>query len=268
LETPRPAQKEDFVKVSYSVVTEGETSDGKKIENQLVELNSNALFLEVQNALIGANAGETKEVSVVVPENYQNPVLVGKTLKFTITLDSVESMKLAELNDELAKKLGYESIEQAKSKILANMKHDLDERKSSAAFDQIVEQVLARNTFDVAECLVESTLDRVVEEARSQGDKEPNRDALRSKALKNVQGILALGHIARQEAVTVADDEVTQSLLQFARETRMDLRQLLKNGNQVIEEFRGQIMVRKVLSKIIDMATVQFVAESEMPTAD
>ena len=265
VEEVRPAQKGDFAKISYSMFVNGKELSTKKTENQLVEI-STAIFPEIESALIGSKAGESKVVTVHVPENHKDTSLAGKNIEFHLTLNSIESMVLAELNDELAKKIGYESMEVAKTKIFEDIKHTHEEMKANAAFEQIVDQVLAKNEFEVAECLVESTLDRAVEEARH-NETKPTRESFKELALRNVRGILALGHIARQEGVAVTDQEVSQDLIQFARANQIDLRQLLQNGSQTIEEFRGQLMIRKVLVKLLDFANIEYTDSPESTPA-
>ena len=178
---------------------------------------------------------------------------------------------LVELNDDFAKRLGYETMEIAKTKICESLNHSAEEMKVNAAFEQIVDQVLAKNSFEVAESLVESTIDRAIQETNSNPDKskhvnpenKEHRAQFYDMALKNVRGILALGHIARQEGVTVSDDEMYRDLSNYAMANRIDPRELFKNGTQVIDEFRGQAMIRKVILKLLETAKVKYTEKEE-----
>ncbi len=266
----RAAQKGDFAKVSYTLHSDGNELPNKKAENQVIELD-NSNFPEIESALIGMKADENKIVAVKIPANYKDADLQGKDVEFHLTLNSLETMILAEMDDEFAKRMGYETMEIAKNKIFETMEHSQQEMKVNAAFEQIVDQVLAKNTFEVAESLIDSTIDRAIQEANSTTDKSKHinienaaeRSKFQETAIKNVRGILALGHIARQESITVSDEEMYRDLSNYAMANRIDPRQLFKNGTQVIDEFRGQAMIRKVVNKILDYSQIEFTALQE-----
>ena len=266
----RAAVKGDHAKISYSIHADGKELENKTAANQIIEID-HSIFPEIEKALIGCNAGETRVVSVQVPESYRDAELKGKTVEFHITLNNLVKLIPCERDDELAKKLGYTTMEIASAKILENVKRSHDELKLNAAFEQIVDQILAKNEFEVADSLVESTIDRAIEESNATTTKEApidakNKDArenFRTVALKNVRGILALGHIARQEGVTVTDDEVFSQVIDFALSNGVDPRQFVKQGSKMMEEFRGQVLIQKVVNKLLDLAQIEYTKKEE-----
>lgn len=266
-ESGRALVKGDVANVSYKVFSAENELKNKETNSQMIELNGTNLPA-IEEAILGLKAGESKTFSVTYPENYQDNELKGLTVEFQLVVNSVETIVPAELNDEFATRLGHKTIEEAKINLLETIKKSNEEARSSSAFAQIVDHVLAVNNFEVAESLIESTIDRAIAEANANAAKnaqinkedEQARAGYREWASKQVRGILALGHIARQEEIVVSDDEMLRDMASYAMANRMDPRELIKRaGTQVYDEFRGQVMIRKVISKILEKAQIEYI---------
>ncbi|WP_158997335.1 trigger factor [Pigmentibacter ruber] len=266
-ESGRALVKGDVANVSYKVFSAENELKNKETNSQMIELNGTNLPA-IEEAILGLKAGESKTFSVTYPENYQDNELKGLTVEFQLVVNSVETIVPAELNDEFATRLGHKTIEEAKTNLLETIRKSNEEARSSSAFAQIVDHVLAVNNFEVAESLIESTIDRAIAEANANAAKnaqinkedEQARAGYREWAAKQVRGILALGHIARQEEIVVSDDEMLRDMASYAMANRMDPRELIKRaGTQVYDEFRGQVMIRKVISKILEKAQIEYI---------
>ena len=61
--------------------------------------------------------GETRQVKVTFPVNYQAANLAGKDAEFEVTAKSIEAPAPITLDDEFAKTLGMESLEKLKAAI-------------------------------------------------------------------------------------------------------------------------------------------------------
>ena len=266
-ESGKALVKGDVANVSYKVFSAGNELKEKETNSQMIELNGTNLPA-IEEAILGLKAGESKTFSVTYPENYQDNELKGLTVEFQLVVNSVETIIPAELNDEFASRLGHKTMDEAKTNLLENIRKSNEEARSSSAFAQIVDHVLAVNNFEVAESLIESTIDRAIAEANANTAKnaqvnkedEQVRAGYRDWASKQVRGILALGHIARQEEIIVSDDEMLRDMASYAMANRMDPRELIKRaGTQVYDEFRGQVMIRKVISKILEKAQIEYI---------
>ena len=268
-ETGRPVVKGDVANVTYKVFQDGIELKEKEAVTQLIELNGSTIPA-IEEAIIGLKASDSKTFAVTYPENYQDAELKGKTVEFQLVLNSVETIVPAPLDEEFAKRLGHKTMEEAKNNIIETIKKSNEDARSNAAFAQIVDHVLAKNNFDVAESLIESTIDRAISDANANASKEAqvksDDESVRAKyrdwANKQVRGILALGHIARQESISVSDDEMLRDIAAYAMANRMDPRELVKRaGTQIYDEFRGQVMIRKVIAKILETAKIEYTEE-------
>lgn len=270
-ESGRALAAGDVANVSYKVFSAGQEIKDKETNEQMIELNGTNLPA-IEEAILGLKANETKNFSVTFPENYQDNELKGQTVEFHLTVNSVETLVPAPLDDAFATRLGHQTMEEARKNLLETIKRSNEEARSSAAFAQIVDHVLEKNNFEVAESLIESTIDRAIAEANASAAKnaqvnkedEQVRAGYREWASKQVRGILALGHIARQEEIVVSDDEMLRDMASYAMANRMDPRELIKRaGTQIYDEFRGQVMIRKVVSKILETAQIEYTEEAK-----
>jgi trigger factor len=261
----RAAAKQDAVKVDYKISVEGKELTERASNGVTLHLDGSTLP-ELESGIIGMKTGENKSIKVVYPETVGDENLKGKTAEFNLTLNSIHVFDLTKLNDEFAKRFGAENLDALRS-TMRNQIQSMNDRNKVAQFkDAIIKQILDKNTFDVPESLIEGTIDRAIADANSRRDKgsqldsnnETVRNEYRDWAVSEVKGVLALGHIARQEGLTVDDREVGQELTNFAMQAGVRPQDLLKNyGQQVIEEFRGKVLVDKVLKHLVGLAKVE-----------
>jgi trigger factor len=261
----RAAAKQDAVKVDYKISVEGKELTERASNGVTLHLDGSTLP-ELESGIIGMKTGESKSIKVVYPETVGDENLKGKTAEFNLTLNSIHVFDLTKLNDEFAKRFGAENLDALRS-TMRNQIQSMNDRNKVAQFkDAIIKQILDKNTFDVPESLIEGTIDRAIADANSRRDKgsqldsnnETVRNEYRDWAVSEVKGVLALGHIARQEGLTVDDREVGQELTNFAMQAGVRPQDLLKNyGQQVIEEFRGKVLVDKVLKHLVGLAKVE-----------
>lgn len=268
--TGRAAAKNDAVKVDYTVSVEGKELTDRASKGVTLHLDGSTLP-ELESGIIGMKTGDNKKVAITYPDTFGDETLKGKTAEFNLTLNAIHVFEVSALNNEFAQKFGAENVDA----LCENMKNsitNMNERNKVAKFkDQIIQMILEKNTFDVPESLVEGTIDRAVADANSRREKgnqldsnDPKvRDEYREWALREVKGVLALGHIARQEGLTVDDKEVGQEITSFAMQTGMRPQDILRDyGQQVIEEFRGKVLVDKVLKHLVGLAKIEVEAKA------
>lgn len=175
------------------------------------------------------------------------------------------------LSDTLAITMGYKNLDEARQKARETSEQTNQNMRAGAAMEQVIDLILAKNDFEVAESLVDATIERMIYETNANLPKDQHLDknnpAVRSElqpgALKQVRGILALGHVARQENVTVSNDELVREITTYSTMNGIDPRAFVKRaGNQVYDEFRGQIMIRKVVGRILELGHVEYTTPS------
>ena len=127
------AENGDTVVIDFEGFLGEETFEGGKGENYSLELGSNSFIPGFEEQLVGTKAGDSKDVTVTFPEDYQAEDLAGKEEVFKVTVNEVKAKELPELDDEFAKDVddSVESLAELKEKYRA----ELTETKEKAAED-------------------------------------------------------------------------------------------------------------------------------------
>jgi trigger factor len=127
------AENGDTVVIDFEGFLGEETFEGSKGENYSLELGSNSFIPGFEEQLVGTKAGDSKDVTVTFPEDYQAEDLAGKEAVFKVTVHEVKAKELPELDDEFAKDVddSVESLAELKEKYRA----ELTETKEKAAED-------------------------------------------------------------------------------------------------------------------------------------
>ena len=127
------AENGDTVVIDFEGFLGEETFEGGKGENYSLELGSNSFIPGFEEQLVGTKAGESKDVTVTFPEDYQAEDLAGKEAVFKVTVHEVKAKELPELDDEFAKDVddSVESLAELKEKY----RTELTETKEKAAED-------------------------------------------------------------------------------------------------------------------------------------
>lgn len=136
--TDRPAQDGDQVTIDYEGKKDGVAFDGGTAQDQPLTLGSNSFIDGFEEGIIGHNIGETFDLNLTFPEDYQpNPDLAGQAVVFTVTLDAISVSEVPELNDEFVKSVSEESktVEEYKKEIKESMTKSNKETTEAALKD-------------------------------------------------------------------------------------------------------------------------------------
>ena len=109
-----------------------------------------------REALIGANPGETKEAEVVYPEDYGEPRLAGKTVKFSLTPKVIQKKELPALDDEFARDLGdYQTLDELRDAVRKSIFHEKQQAAQQVAKEALIDKLGGSNDFPIPETYVE-----------------------------------------------------------------------------------------------------------------
>ncbi len=139
VEEGKPVEKGDYVTIDFSGTIEGKEFEGGDAEDYLIEVGSNTLFADFENALVGMKKGESKKVTLTLSEDIKNRELVGKKADFNISVKEIKSKVLPELNEDFLKELGdYSGADDFKGKV----RERLIEQKKNFRKERIIGEVL------------------------------------------------------------------------------------------------------------------------------
>jgi trigger factor len=282
----RGAQTGDLLTVNLTGKSTGEAvgeaaeaaGDTQKIEdvNQQdaeIELGGPGVFPEFNEALAGAQAGDTRTFSVQYPADYKPEKYAGRQVEMVAEVTAVRRKELPELNDEFASSVSEEftSIDELRADLRSKYEHQASHNTEEELRSGAMEQLVDRNRFDVPEVIVEkqmdSRLNALARQFASQGidprklkiDWEAAREAQRERAEREVRGSFVLDRIAEVEQIEVSDDELDSDLARLAAsagQTAEVLKARLTKEN-ALDSIKEQIRNRKALDLVVSSAEIR-----------
>jgi trigger factor len=205
----RAAANGDKTTIDFDGSIDGVAFPGGKGENIAVVLGEGRMLPQLERGLIGAAAGEQRDISVNFPADYRATELAGKTATFATLIKSVEEPVLPELDEEFCKAFGVTEggLAKLREDAAANMRHELEQvlRKRNKA--AVMEKLYQANPIEVPNVLIEAQIrDLQAEAMRGRGTnvtEAPPREPFVEPARRRVALGLLLNEVIRRENLVV-----------------------------------------------------------------
>jgi trigger factor len=265
----------DFLAVSISLFPKD--GKGKRLaeEERYVHLGNEQAIPGLNSQLEGLKAGDSREFVTRLGDAYPNDLLAGKEVTCRVEVTDVKRRHLPAVDDELAKDLGLESLDEMREKVRQDISEHMQQEADSDVIRQLLDQVLEANPFEAPESMIEARLDRVVQRAaedlaRQGMDPREGVDWARFRAdnripaERAVKEELILDEIVKAESLTVDDDAVLAEIerLQGGSEasTAAIAAQMRKEGS--FDAMRRMMARQGALEYLKSHATIESVAGS------
>lgn len=249
---------------------------GKEIENtnlkgHPLEIGSGAFIPGFEDGLVGAKAGDTVELELEFPKEYHVKDLAGKPVFFEVKVEAIEKRELPELDDELAKSFGSDSVEQLRERMKEDLTNDLstasEQRMKRALFDALDK----KNQFAVPEAMVEGEFNAIwqqfTQDLQQRGmsldslDKSEDeyRKENRELAERRVRLGLLIAEIAKKEDVQVTSDELKAEVEKIAASYGAQAEQVKQyfSKPENMQQISGPILEKKVCDFIFDKSEIK-----------
>ena len=265
------AAKGDKVTIGFVGQVDGKVFDGGTAEDVPLELGSGQFIPGFEDQLIGAQAGNELTVNVTFPATYGVKELAGKPAEFDVKVASVESPKEGTVDDEFAKKMGFEDLGKLKDMIRGRLSHEYATMTGMKLKRDVLDALDKLYSFELPQRLVEAEFSGIwnalVQEMQKAGksfaDEGTTEDAAKTEyraiAERRVRLGLVLGTLGEKEGIQVNEQELQQSLMARARQFPGQEKQVFdhyrKNPNALIE-LRGPVFEQKVVDFLVSKAKV------------
>ncbi len=262
------AKDGDQVVIDFKGSVDGDYFEGGSGEDYPLVLGSKSFIPGFEEQLIGAKAGDEVKVNVTFPESYGAKHLAGKAAVFECTVKAVNGPKAAEIDDELAKKFGAESLEALKGQVAERLEAEYVGAARAVMKRALLDQLDGMVKFDLPPSLVEAEASQIAHQLWH--DENPDHhghdhgsiettDEHKSLAERRVRLGLLLAEIGRVAKVEVSDAEMTQAVMMQARQypgqERAFFEYVQKNA-QMQQQLRAPIFEDKVVDHIVAGAKV------------
>jgi len=260
------AEEGDQVVIDFLGKVDGEAFDGGSAEDFPLTLGSGSFIPGFEDQLIGTSAGDEKNVEVTFPEEYGAENLAGKPAVFECKVKEVKAPAAAEIDDEMAKKFGAEDLDALKGQITERLKSEYTGAARQVTKRQLLDQLDEQVTFDLPPTLVKAEADQIAHqlfheenpevEGHDHDPVEPTEEHTKLAERRVKLGLL-LAELGQKNEVTVSDAEMTQAIMNQARQYPGQERQFfefMQQNAQAQQQVRAPIFEDKVVDFIFEMA--------------
>ncbi|BBM36208.1 trigger factor [Pseudoleptotrichia goodfellowii] len=276
VEEDAAAELNDVTNINFEGFIDGEAFEGGKAEGFDLTLGSKNFIDTFEDQIVGHKKGDEFDVNVTFPENYGAENLAGKPAVFKVKVNSIKRREETELNDDLAKELGFDSMEDLKNKTKENITKREESRIENDFRNKVVEKVAEGTEVEVPEGLIQKEIQYKVNEFAQQlqmqgmslnqyfemtgQDLEKMRETLREPAKKSLKTQLILDEIAKAENIAASDEDVNAEVEKMAEMYGVDkdviLEDVKKSGNyaRFVENTKYQIVNRKTVDFLVKEA--------------
>lgn len=264
----RPAQAGDAADVETWSMIDGERLPAEGVERGVTMIGSGAMFVEIENALVGMTIGDEKTLTVNFPEDWRVPQLAGRQADVHIKIEQISEPVMPEVDAEFIKSFGVKSAElgQFRTEIRNNLERELKGSLMNRLRREVGEQLIAAYAHvempaKVVESEARAMVEQTVEQARRQGRQieapaEAYRDFI-EPARKRITVALLVGEIARRNALSLDPKRLNETLRLIAStyEEPQQVIDLYRKDRQLMAGLQNRVMEEQVIDWIAERAT-------------
>ncbi|GAA0532303.1 trigger factor [Rhizomicrobium palustre] len=265
------AQTNDAVVINFVGSIDGEEFEGGKAEDFNLVLGSGSLIPGFEDQLVGAKAGESRDVKVTFPAEYGAEKLAGKDAVFAVTVKEVKKPDEVVIDDAFAKTIGFETLAELKDRVREQLKRDYAQASRLHLKRRILDALDTKHDFSLPPTMVEGEFNgiwRQVEaelkrEGKTAEDEGKSEEELKKEyhdiAERRVRLGLVLARIGEQNGLTIAPDEIQRAIASRARQfpgQEQAVFEYYARNPQAQAEIRAPIFEDKVVDFIAELAKV------------
>ncbi len=271
VETARPAEAGDTLMVDYTGRVDGEAFPGGAGTDVDIEVAGPNFIPGFTEQLVGMAPGESKTIDVTFPEDYGTKALAGKAAQFEIVAKTLKTASVPEIDDALAEKLGFDTLEELRAALGRQMQREFDGMTRMRLKRDLLDQLSKQADFPVPSSMLESEFSQIwtrIEADQKAGkldqeDQGKDEDTLKAEyrtiAERRVRLGLLLAEIGRTQGVQVTAEEMTRAMRAEAARyggQEAQVMEFFRKRPDAAESLRGPIFEDKVVDYILDQASV------------
>ncbi|MEG3124746.1 trigger factor [Sphingomonas sp. GB1N7] len=271
----KPAYKAkagDLVTVDFV----GKTADGVAFEggtgsDMAVEIGAGRLIPGFEDQVIGVKTGDEKQINVTFPEDYQAKDLAGKPATFDLVVKSVKTAGESKIDEDLAKNLGLESLEQLSGLLKGQIEQELNGLTRTYMKRKLLDQLAEGHDFPVPPSMVEAEFGQIWSQleheatheedpAAALAEMESERDDYRKIAERRVRLGLLLSEIGQANGIEVSSQEmnrlIAQAAQQYGPEDRKRFIDYVQQEPMAAAQLRAPLYEDKVVDFLFEKAEI------------
>ena len=269
---PRPAVAGDTLTLDYTGRVDGTPFPGGAATDADIEVAGPNFIPGFTEQLEGLAPGESRTIEVTFPADYGSRDLAGKAAQFDIAAKALKTASIPAIDDALAEKMGFDSLDELKGAVSRQMQRELDQMTRMRLKRDLLDGLSKAADFPAPPSMVEAEFTQIwsrVEADKKSGklddeDKDKDEDTLRGEyraiAERRVRLGLLLSEVGRREGLQVSAEETTRAMRAEAARYQGQEAQVMeffRKNPEAAAALRGPILEDKVVDYILDQAQVE-----------
>jgi len=293
----RPAENGDFV--SFNLLGKFVQADqevdtahdwGSKndleIEDNLLELGTEQLIPEFHENLRGVQAGDVREFRSVLPDDFSDKDLAGKTIDFQLMVMAVRRKELPELDDDFARETGeFQSLDEMREKIRERLQEDSLQKAEAEMREELMKQIVGAYDFELPPSLIEKEAEQRIQqlakqllrsgiprESLQQIDWDQRYQEAQAQVSHESRLALVMERIAESEGVVVTSEMVDAEIARIAARSGENFEQLKARltKTDTLSSIENKLRFEMALEAVVNKAevTVEYEQSSSSFSSD
>jgi trigger factor len=265
------AREGDLVMMDFLGKVDGEAFEGGKGENIAIEIGSGRLIPGFEDQLVGVKANDEKTITVTFPADYSVDYLKGAAATFDLVVNEVRTPKEAVADEEFAKSLGLEGLEQLKGLVKGQIEQEHGQLTRTHMKRRLLDQLAAAHDFEVPPSMVEAEFKQIWEQLEhevtheadpeaARQEMEAEREDYRAIAVRRVRLGLLLSEIGQANGVEISPQEMNQLIVQassqYDAKDRQRFVEFVRQDPMAAAQIRAPLYEDKVVDFLFSKATI------------
>ncbi|PKP91795.1 MAG: trigger factor [Alphaproteobacteria bacterium HGW-Alphaproteobacteria-16] len=265
------AQQGDQVTMDFVGKVDGVAFDGGTGEGMAIEIGSGRLIPGFEDQLVGVKAGDEKQIEVNFPEDYGVDTLKGKPATFDLKITAVQTAGETKIDDEFAKNLGLESLDQLRGILRGQLENETGGLTRTYMKRKLLDQLAAGHDFPVPPSMVEAEFNQIWAQLEheagheedpeaAKAELEKDRDDYRAIAERRVRLGLLLSEIGQANGIEVTQAEMNRLIAQAAQQYRPEDQQrffqYIQQEPMAAAQLRAPLYEDKVVDFLFEKAEI------------
>jgi trigger factor len=265
------AETGDRVTINFKGTINGVPFEGGTGENIQVVIGAGQFIPGFEEQLTGIGVGETRTLKVSFPKNYASEKLAGQPAEFETTASAIEKPLPTDINDELAKTLGLESLDKLKEAVRGRLGAEFAAATRQRVKRALLDRLDETHKFEAPSTLIDDEFNLMWNSIKAEMEsnnktfadenttEEAAKEEYRKIADRRVRLGLVLSEIGEKNKITVTDDEVSRAVIERARQMpgrEKEVWDYYRSNAQALAQLRAPIFEDKVVDFILELANV------------
>lgn len=272
VEGKEPGKDGQIVNLDFEAFEDGKPLPDIKTENFDLELGANASLPEFEDLVKTIAPGETGSKNIKFPDDFLSSNVAGKNIDMHVTVHAVKEAQLPPLDDDFAKSLNLENMDQLKDNVKKSYIQNKEMLTRGAAQKTLLDRLLKQCDFPLPDSLVElenrfllaDLAGRLEKQGRSLGALGKSLDELKNEMMPQAREFarsqILLHTIAKKEGLSVNENEVMAQIFKNCLQTGQDFKTMREEYERsgLIFQLRDKLLADKAMDLVYAKANIKF----------